>query len=144
MSDAGEGREAQRLCSDCPPVDYPTDKTRCEPCPRAARNRENAAMTATPTTPTACVPREKAYCRGCNRTLDGDDYRYGGRAFFGDPRTGKRREARACHYGGFVCSERCDRRACLELERTMPGHSFDQTRLDGDLDARITEKWSHD
>ncbi|MGO4561035.1 hypothetical protein [Rhizobiales bacterium 3FA27D7] len=22
------------LCSDCPPKDYPTDKTRCDPCPR--------------------------------------------------------------------------------------------------------------
>ena len=32
---AGE-REAQ-LCSDCPPVGYPTDETRCEPCPRRDR-----------------------------------------------------------------------------------------------------------
>lgn len=23
-----------RLCEDCPPVDYPTDETRCAPCPR--------------------------------------------------------------------------------------------------------------
>ena len=23
-----------RLCEDCPPVGYPTDKTRCSPCPR--------------------------------------------------------------------------------------------------------------
>jgi len=22
------------LCADCPPVGYPTDKTRCRPCPR--------------------------------------------------------------------------------------------------------------
>jgi len=22
------------LCADCPPVGYPTDKTRCSPCPR--------------------------------------------------------------------------------------------------------------
>lgn len=22
------------LCDDCPPPDYPTDKTRCLPCPR--------------------------------------------------------------------------------------------------------------
>ena len=22
------------LCSDCPPDEYPTDKTRCSPCPR--------------------------------------------------------------------------------------------------------------
>lgn len=25
---------AGKLCSDCPPVGYPTDKTRCLPCPR--------------------------------------------------------------------------------------------------------------
>lgn len=37
-----EGREQQKLedsnalCSDCPPEDYPTDKTRCLPCPRRA------------------------------------------------------------------------------------------------------------
>jgi len=23
-----------RLCEDCPPVGYPTDKTRCDECPR--------------------------------------------------------------------------------------------------------------
>ena len=27
---------AGKLCSDCPPVGYPTDKTRCLPCPRRA------------------------------------------------------------------------------------------------------------
>ena len=25
---------AGKLCSDCPPVGYPADKTRCLPCPR--------------------------------------------------------------------------------------------------------------
>lgn len=24
----------EKLCEDCPPADYPTDKTRCDPCPR--------------------------------------------------------------------------------------------------------------
>lgn len=28
--------EATRLCEDCPPTGYPTDKTRCAPCPRRA------------------------------------------------------------------------------------------------------------
>jgi len=81
--------------------------------------------------------RERATCRGCGRLLDGDAYMYGGRAY--DPRTG--REAPSCHYGGFVCSKSCDRRACLDLERSMPGHGDRQTRLDGDLDRRIDEKW---
>lgn len=25
---------SRELCEDCPPVDYPTDETRCLPCPR--------------------------------------------------------------------------------------------------------------
>lgn len=32
-----DAQPAMRLCSDCPPVDYPTDKTRCAPCPRRAQ-----------------------------------------------------------------------------------------------------------
>lgn len=31
---AVKGLTIADLCSDCPPVGYPTDKTRCEPCPR--------------------------------------------------------------------------------------------------------------
>lgn len=27
----------QNLCEDCPPADYPTDATRCTPCPRRGR-----------------------------------------------------------------------------------------------------------
>jgi len=40
---AGQGEDAEVLCSDCPPVGYPTDKTRCLPCPRRAilRTKEN-------------------------------------------------------------------------------------------------------
>ena len=26
--------EEEALCEDCPPLEYPTDKTRCLPCPR--------------------------------------------------------------------------------------------------------------
>lgn len=29
-----DGRIEEPLCSDCPPSDYPTDKTRCDVCPR--------------------------------------------------------------------------------------------------------------
>lgn len=29
---------APPLCSDCPPIRYPTDKTRCDPCPRSQSN----------------------------------------------------------------------------------------------------------
>ncbi len=86
--------------------------------------------------------RRRATCRGCGRLLDGDAYMYGGRAFVPHEDARKRREAKACHYGGFVCSESCDRRACLELERTMPGHGSDQRRLNGNLDAQITRRWA--
>ena len=39
MTSYGEGPQFQakvsdKLCSDCPPADYPTDKTRCDDCPR--------------------------------------------------------------------------------------------------------------
>lgn len=36
LSTSHSDRSAQgtSLCSDCPPVGYPTDKTRCTPCPR--------------------------------------------------------------------------------------------------------------
>lgn len=37
--------EAPPLCSDCPPVGYPTDRTRCAPCPR----RGGPPMTTAPT-----------------------------------------------------------------------------------------------
>jgi hypothetical protein len=29
-----EMEELETLCEDCPPIGYPTDKTRCTPCPR--------------------------------------------------------------------------------------------------------------
>lgn len=80
--------------------------------------------------------REQATCRGCGRLLIGDAYMYGGSAYL--PEGG---QAKVCYYGGFVCSESCDRRACLELERSMPGHDRRQTRLDGNLDADIMRKW---
>lgn len=31
---AGTIQILEGVCSDCPPVGYPTDKTRCYPCPR--------------------------------------------------------------------------------------------------------------
>lgn len=30
-------KEAGETCSDCPPAGYPTDKTRCDECPRRAQ-----------------------------------------------------------------------------------------------------------
>lgn len=84
----------------------------------------------------------QAVCRGCGRVMEGKPYHLGGSAHFTDAR-GRRQTAKSCHYGGYVCSESCDRRACLALEQTMPGHGFDQQRLDGNLDSVITRRWSN-
>ena len=35
--DAKAQKEAGETCSDCPPAEYPTDKTRCDECPRRAQ-----------------------------------------------------------------------------------------------------------
>jgi hypothetical protein len=32
--------KVQVVCEDCPPVDYPTDKTRCAECPRRSSGTE--------------------------------------------------------------------------------------------------------
>ena len=48
--------------------------------------------------------------------------------------------AKSCYYGGFVCSESCDRKACLELEQSMPGHRG-QTSLDSSFLRKLEIKW---
>lgn len=58
-----------------------------------------------------------AVCRGCGKVLVGKPYHLGGQAF--DPDT--KEWCRVNHYGGYVCSEHCDRRICLEMESNMPG-----------------------
>lgn len=83
------------------------------------------------------MSEDTAVCRGCGRKLDGKPYYMGGDARI--PETGRR--AGVCHYGGFVCSYGCDWRACLRLEQTMPGHGLNQTKLDGNLDRELRQKW---
>lgn len=52
MSAAAEFLEkyGSALCEDCPPVGYPTDKTRCAPCPRGGRlpEKESPACPSIP------------------------------------------------------------------------------------------------
>lgn len=79
----------------------------------------------------------KAVCRGCGLELRGKAYHLGGFAYH--PTTGKR--CLSNHYGGFVCSEQCDRRAHLELEESMPGH-MGQRSLDPHTSKEIAEKWA--
>ena len=59
----------------------------------------------------------QAVCRGCGLKLRGSPSWKGGLAYHPDPRS----EVHRCHYGGWVCSRRCDIKACVELEGTMPG-----------------------
>ena len=86
--------------------------------------------------------RAKAECRGCGKELQGDAYMYGGRAYITTTRKYGSVPAPSCHYGGFVCSESCDRRTCLSLERTMPGHGQGQNSLNYNLDRDIISKWN--
>lgn len=59
----------------------------------------------------------QAVCRGCGLKLRGSPSWKAGLAYHPDPKG----EVHCCHYGGWVCSRRCDIRACVELEGTMPG-----------------------
>jgi hypothetical protein len=65
---------------------------------------------------------------------------YGGAAF--DLETGKR--AKVNHYGGFVCSYRCDREASLSLERSMPGHGSRQTSIGPSAAKSLRNNWQGD
>lgn len=81
---------------------------------------------------------EKATCRGCKKELKGKPYYMGGPAYH--PDTNER--CKVNFYGGFVCSEACDRRASLELERTMPGHTASQSSLSSQAYADLKRNWS--
>lgn len=39
-------QKADTLCSDCPPIGYPTNKTRCLLCPRWSDKAEQARLAA--------------------------------------------------------------------------------------------------
>lgn len=58
--------------------------------------------------------KEAERCRSCRRELRGTI-----RTGVTHPDTGE--TCKVNHYGGYVCSERCDREASIELERSMPG-----------------------
>jgi hypothetical protein len=79
----------------------------------------------------------KAVCRGCGLELRGKAYYLGGHAFH--PNTGA--QAKVNYYGGYVCSESCDRRAHLELEQSMPGHGG-QRSLAPNTSRWIEAKWA--
>ncbi len=81
--------------------------------------------------------KDVAVCRGCGRELQGKPYHLGGDAY--NPDTGKRCPKN--HYGGFVCSEECDRRASVQQHESMPGCSGARTP-DCYAAQRIADNWS--
>jgi hypothetical protein len=76
--------------------------------------------------------KKPASCRGCNQPMKGDDYMYGNNIY----------NHKVNHYGGYVCSYDCDKRASLELERSMPGHSWNDTRLGCYSQRSLDNNWN--
>jgi ribosomal protein L34E len=80
---------------------------------------------------------EVATCRGCGKVLKGRPV-YTGQAVY-HPDTNER--CKVNFYGGHVCSPECDRRSSLELERTMPGHTANQSSLSCQALADWKKNW---
>jgi hypothetical protein len=83
---------------------------------------------------------KNAECRGCGRAMLGEPYSAGKGAWIQDSKRHGLIRAPSCHYGGHVCSERCDRNACENLEGSMPGCSPNRPLM-GNLSADISRKW---
>ena len=81
---------------------------------------------------------EKAVCRHCRLKLIGKPYRYGGSALH--PVT--KETIKINYYGGFICSRFCDHEASLELERSMPGHGYEQKSLGTEASKSLINNWN--
>lgn len=81
---------------------------------------------------------EVATCRGCRMVLKGKPYSAGGLAYH--PRTNE--QAKVNFYGGYVCSPECDFKSSLELERTMPGHSYTQRDIGTFARQSLNRNWN--
>jgi len=77
-----------------------------------------------------------AICRGCGQELEGNPYHLGGHAYI----PGTRNRAKVNFYGGWVCSEACDRRACLEMSSSMP-HAGTALSLNSFELQKIKDNW---
>ena len=82
---------------------------------------------------------ETAMCRNCRRKLLGRPYYCGGRAYH--PETGYKCPSN--YYGGFVCSENCDRAVLFEMESSFPGSSGRAYSLSSGAAKRLKDNWSH-
>lgn len=81
---------------------------------------------------------DKAVCRNCGKELRGEPYHKGGSAYLPLPKGGR---APVNYYGGYVCSRQCDYRTSLELEQSMPGHSWSQKNLGLEAQASVDSNW---
>jgi hypothetical protein len=78
-------------------------------------------------------------CRHCGTELTGKPY-YTGNIYA--KRVSDGREARINFYGGFVCCEECDFRACIAQESSMPGAGV--ARRPSQLAMRqISDNWGN-
>ena len=66
-----------------------------------------------------------AVCRCCGRELIGKAYQLGGSAYLPGP---KMERAKVNFYGGYVCSDICDKRASYDLEESMPHNRMGRPR----------------
>jgi len=80
---------------------------------------------------------ERANCRGCGKIMDGKPYHLGGIALH--PETGER--CRVNYYGGYICSEWCDRNVCLDMESSMPGAGRAKS-VSSSAAQHIKDNWS--
>lgn len=78
-----------------------------------------------------------AKCRGCGIELIGKPYHLGGDAYI--PKTMER--CRVNHYGGYVCSEQCDRSVCMSVLRSMP-QCGDAERPDCFAAQSLRDNWA--
>lgn len=77
-----------------------------------------------------------ATCRGCGRGLNGEPYYKGKPAYH--PDTGERCPVN--FYGGFACSEGCDRHVLYEMESSFPG-AGKATSLSSGATQQLRANW---
>lgn len=80
---------------------------------------------------------ETAVCRGCGRALNGKPFYQGGQAYH--PETNDRCPSN--YYGGFVCSQSCDRHVSLDMESSMPGVGL-AVRLSSPAQSSLCHNWN--
>lgn len=68
---------------------------------------------------------EKATCRGCGMELNGTPYFMGGQAYH--PETGE--TCSISFWGGYVCSEDCDRSSDQRQKQSIDEHVLDSRRI---------------